>query len=77
MRIDDYKLTIDRDGNAKYLFNIEQDPYEVFNLVNKAEYKAKVTELTEAYKVYRAEIEQDDILLNHNIKPSAWSLNVV
>ncbi|MCY9804222.1 sulfatase-like hydrolase/transferase [Vibrio scophthalmi] len=71
VRIDDYKLILDREGKAKYLFNIELDPYEVFNLVGKAEYKAKVEELSAAYKVYRAEIEQDDILLNHNIKPKA------
>ncbi|OLQ94174.1 arylsulfatase [Vibrio ponticus] len=71
VRIDDYKLIIDRDGKGKYLFNIEEDPYEVFNLIGKPEMKSKIDELTKAYQEYRKEIESDEILLNHHSKPKA------
>ncbi|MDD1781393.1 sulfatase-like hydrolase/transferase [Enterovibrio sp. ZSDZ35] len=71
VRIDDYKLIVDRDGKGKYLFNIEQDPYEVFNLIGKAEYKGKLEAMTKAYAEYRKDIENDNILLNHYAKPKA------
>ncbi|MEC4725059.1 sulfatase-like hydrolase/transferase [Shewanella sp. D64] len=62
IRIGDFKLIIDRQGNNKYMFNIAQDRYEVFNLLNKPEYKAKIEQLTTAYKAYRKDIENDNIL---------------
>ena len=71
IRVDDYKLIIDRDGNAKYLFNLEKDLYETDNLISKPEYKAKIESMTKQYQEYRQEIESDTILLNHYDKPAA------
>ena len=50
-------------------FNIEEDPWEVYNLISKPEYKGKVAELTQKYKNYRRDIENDPILKNKNINP--------
>ena len=62
IRDGDFKLIVDRAGEAKYLFNIEQDPYEVVNLIKNPQYQGTLDQLMVEYNVYRQDIENDPIL---------------
>lgn len=70
IRVGDWKMILDREKKPKFLFNIEKDPYEMFNLLGKTEQKTVQTDLLKAFQIYLHSIETDPIkLLRESGKP--------
>ena len=61
VRIGDWKMILDREEKPKFLFNIERDPYEMFNKVDKPEQKTVQAELLKAFYSYRHSIDNDSV----------------
>lgn len=59
IRIDDWKMILDRDEQPKFLFNLAHDPYEIANQLGKNAAVEKA--LLEAFKRYKQRIDQDAI----------------
>ena len=58
-RVGDHKLILDRNEVPKFLFNVNKDPYEMINLVNKE--KDLLARLEEQFQILSAEIEADPV----------------
>ena len=58
-RVGDDKLILDRNEVPKFLFNVNKDPYEMINLVNKE--KDLLARLEEQFQILSAEIEADPV----------------
>ena len=58
-RVGDHKLILDRNEDPKFLFNVNKDPYEMINLVNKE--KDLLARLEEQFQILSAEIEADPV----------------
>lgn len=59
IRNGDWKLILDRDENPKYLFNIKNDQYEMWNQLGKNEEVLK--QLLAEFKTYKQNIESDNV----------------
>ncbi|MFT5138523.1 MAG: arylsulfatase A-like enzyme [Lysobacterales bacterium] len=59
IRVGDWKMILDRDEQAKYLFNISQDPYEMYNLLKQEPEQAQ--SLLIQFQKYKASIDNDAI----------------
>lgn len=60
IRVGDWKLILDRDEQPKYLFNLKDDKYEVWNQVGKQDEIQK--SLMEKFEIYKKDIETDSIM---------------
>ena len=60
IRVGDWKLILDRDEQPKYLFNLKDDKYEVWNQIGKQDEIQK--SLMEKFKLYKKDIETDSIM---------------
>ncbi|AQS39134.1 arylsulfatase A family protein [Shewanella psychrophila] len=60
IRDGDWKLILDRDEQPKYLFNLKDDKYEVWNQVGKQDEIQK--SLMEKFEAYKKDIETDSIM---------------
>jgi len=59
IRDGDWKLILDRDEKPKYLFNIADDPYEMYNLLDQDD--EILATLIQQFDTYRENIENDAI----------------
>ena len=59
IRDGDWKMILDRNERPKYLFNIPEDPYEMYNLLDKQTEKAQ--SLQKQFMSYKNSIENDVI----------------
>ena len=61
IRVGEWKMILDREENPKFLFNIEGDPYEMFNKLDHPEQKTVQADLLEAFHTYLHSIGTDSI----------------
>ena len=61
IRVGEWKMILDREENPKFLFNIERDPYEMFNKLDHPEQKTVQADLLEAFHTYVHSIGTDSI----------------
>lgn len=59
IREGDWKLILDRDEQPRYLFNLAEDPYEMYNLL--ASETARREALLSSFRALRSDIETDQI----------------
>jgi arylsulfatase A-like enzyme len=61
IRVGAWKMILDRERNPKFLFDIERDPYEMFNRLGHPEQKTVQTDLLKAFQAYLHSIDNDAI----------------
>ena len=61
IRVGEWKMILDREENPKFLFNIERDPYEMFNKLDHPEQKTVQADLLKAFHTYQHSIVTDSI----------------